>query len=54
MPGEPVAQNGDSVDGSAAVEMDLQFVCSSAVVYLGFKRKTTMRSEVYEEKESSI
>lgn len=39
MPGEPVTQNGDSVDRAAAIEMDLQFVCSSAVVYLGFYRK---------------
>lgn len=53
MPGEPVAQNGDSVDGAAAIEMDLQFVCSRTVVYLGFYRKV-IRSEVHEQKETNI
>lgn len=51
MPGEPIAQDGDSVDGPAAVEMDLQFVCSGAVVYLGFENKV-ISSEVYKEEEA--
>lgn len=34
--GEPVTQDGYSVDWSTAVEMDLQLICSSSIVYLGF------------------
>lgn len=36
MAGESVTQDGNSVDGAAAIEMDLQLVCSSSIVYLGF------------------
>lgn len=36
MPGEPVTQDGNSVDRTTAVEMDLQLICSSSIVYLGF------------------
>lgn len=39
MAGEPVTQDGNSVDGTTAVEMDLQFICGSSVVYLGFIRQ---------------
>lgn len=45
MTGEPVTQNGDSVNGTAAVKMDLQLICSSAIVYLGFFNNV-IRSEV--------
>lgn len=36
MAGEPVAEDGDSVDGTTAVEMDLQLICSGSIIYLGF------------------
>lgn len=45
MAGEPVTQNGYPVDRSTAVEMDLQLISSSAIVYLGFS--TAILSEVW-------
>lgn len=36
MAGEPVTQDGNSVDGTTAVEVDLQLICGGAIVYLGF------------------
>lgn len=33
---EPVTQNGNSVDRTTAIEMDLQLIGSSSIVYLGF------------------
>lgn len=48
MAGEPVTQNGYSVDRTTAIEMDLQFIGSSSIVYLGFSTVTI--SEVLGEK----
>lgn len=31
---EPVTENGDSVDRTTAIKMDLQLICSSTIVYL--------------------
>lgn len=36
MAGEPVTQDGNSVDRTTAIEVDLQLICSSSIVYLGF------------------
>lgn len=35
MAGESVTQYGNPVDWPTAVEMDLQLICSSSIVYLG-------------------
>ena len=36
MAGEPVTQDGNTVDGTTAIEVNLQLVCGSSIVYLGF------------------
>lgn len=46
MAGEPVAQDGHSVDGTTAIEMDLQFICCSSIIYLWFVQQC-VRSEMW-------
>lgn len=36
MAGEPVTEDGNSVDRTTAIKMDLQLICSSTIVYLEF------------------
>lgn len=45
MAGEPVTQDGNSVHRTTAVEMDLQLICSSSIVHLGYVQQC-VRSEV--------
>lgn len=47
---EPVTQDSDSVDRTTPVEMDLQLICSSSVVYLRSGHR--VRSDASKEKTS--